>query len=99
MDEPIDWALCPLVEVNRRVLSGAPVLRRTRRPVSAILDNFDYGVSVAEISEQFEVREDRIPCDSGLRQEPPRGASCLMRMSQSVCAAFLPGTKSVPSSK
>jgi hypothetical protein len=34
-----------LVEVNPRVLSGAPVLRGTRMPVQAIVDNFDYGVS------------------------------------------------------
>jgi uncharacterized protein (DUF433 family) len=59
-EETIDWAQCPLVEVNPHVLRGAPVLRGTRMPVSAIVDNFDYGVSVAEISEQFEVPEDRI---------------------------------------
>jgi uncharacterized protein (DUF433 family) len=59
-EKAIDWALCPLVETNPRVLSGAPVLRGTRMPVNAIIDNFDYGVSVAEISEQFEVPEDRI---------------------------------------
>ena len=41
-EETIDWALCPLAEVNPRVLSGAPVLRGTRMPVSAIIDNFDY---------------------------------------------------------
>ena len=29
-------------------------------PANAIVDNFDYGVSVADISEQFEVPEDRI---------------------------------------
>jgi len=29
-------------------------------PVSAIIDNFDYGVSVEEIAEQFEVPLDRI---------------------------------------
>ena len=56
----IDWSQCPLVEVNPRVQSGAPVLRGTRMPVNAIVDNFDYGLSVAEISEQFEVPEDRI---------------------------------------
>lgn len=56
----IDWAECPLVEVNPRVLSGAPVLRGTRVPVNAIVENFDYGVSVAEISEQFEVPQDLI---------------------------------------
>jgi uncharacterized protein (DUF433 family) len=42
------------------VHSGAPVLLGTRMPASAIVDNFDYGVSVAEIVEQFEVPPDRI---------------------------------------
>jgi uncharacterized protein (DUF433 family) len=59
-EETIDWTLCPLVEVNPRVLSGAPVLRGTRMPANAIIDNFEYGLSIAEISEQFEVSEDRI---------------------------------------
>ena len=58
--EKIDWSECPLVEVNPRVQSGAPVLRGTRMPVNAIVDNYDYGVSVAEISEQFEVPQDLI---------------------------------------
>jgi uncharacterized protein (DUF433 family) len=39
--EKIDWSQCPLVEINSRVQSGAPVLRVTRMPVSAIVDNFD----------------------------------------------------------
>ena len=59
-EEQIDWSQCPLVEVNPRVQSGAPVLRGTRMPVNAIIDNFDYGLSVAEISEQFEVPQDSI---------------------------------------
>jgi uncharacterized protein (DUF433 family) len=42
------------------VQSGAPVLLGTRMPVNAIVDNFDYGVSVAEIVEQFEVQRDRV---------------------------------------
>jgi uncharacterized protein (DUF433 family) len=58
--EKIDWSECPLVEVKPGVQSGAPVLRGTRMPVSAIVDNFDYGVSAAEIAEQFEVPLDRI---------------------------------------
>ncbi len=58
--EKIDWSECPLVEVNPQVQSGAPVLRGTRMPVNAIVDNYDYGVSVAEISEQFEMPQDRI---------------------------------------
>jgi uncharacterized protein (DUF433 family) len=55
--ENVDWSDCPLVEVKPTVQSGAPVLRGTRLPVSAIVDNFDYGVSSAEIAEQFEVAQ------------------------------------------
>ena len=58
--DTIDWSECPLVEVKPNVQSGAPVLRGTRMPVAAIVDNFDYGVSVGEISEQFELEPDRI---------------------------------------
>ncbi len=58
--EKDDWSECPLVEVKPGVESGAPVLRGTRMPVNAIVDNFDYGVSVAEIAEQFEVPPDHI---------------------------------------
>ena len=59
-EEKIDWAECPLVEVNPRVQSRTPVLRGTRMPVNAMIDNFDYGVSIAEISEQFELAEEPI---------------------------------------
>ena len=58
--EKIDWSECPLVEVKPGVQSGAPVLRGTRMPAAVIVDNFDYGVSVAEIAEQFEIPPDRI---------------------------------------
>jgi uncharacterized protein (DUF433 family) len=58
--EKIDWSDCPLVEIKKEVQSGAPVLRGTRMPVDAIVDNYDYGVSVAEISQQFEIRPDQI---------------------------------------
>jgi len=58
--EKIDWSECPLVEIKLGVQSGAPVLRGTRMPAAVILDNFDYGVSVAEIAEQFEIPPDRI---------------------------------------
>jgi uncharacterized protein (DUF433 family) len=58
--DKIDWSECPFVEVKAGVQSGAPVLRGTRMPVDAIIDNFDYGVSVSEIAEQFELPPDRI---------------------------------------
>jgi len=56
----VDWPGCPLVELNPRVQSGAPVLRGTRLPVSAIVDNFDYGLGPADIAEQFEIPQDSI---------------------------------------
>ena len=58
--ETIDWSQCPLVEIKPGIQSGAPVLRGTRMPVNAILDNFDYGVSPAEIADQFEISPDVI---------------------------------------
>jgi uncharacterized protein (DUF433 family) len=54
------WSERPLVEMKPEVHSGAPVLRGARMPVRAVVDNFDYGVSVAEIAEQFEVPADLI---------------------------------------
>jgi uncharacterized protein (DUF433 family) len=58
--ERINWSECSLIEVRPGVQSGAPVLRGTRMPVDAIVDNFDYGVSVAEIAEQFEIPPDQV---------------------------------------
>jgi uncharacterized protein (DUF433 family) len=59
-EHKIDWSQCPLVESNAKVLSGAPVLRGTRMPADAIVDNFEHGVSVAEIAEQFEVAPEQV---------------------------------------
>ena len=63
----IDWSECPLVEIKPGVQSGAPVLRGTRTPVNAIVDNFDYRVSFAT----------RVKEIVALREETPRCASCL----------------------
>jgi uncharacterized protein (DUF433 family) len=59
-EEKIDWSESSLVEVKPEVQSGAPVLRGTRMPANAIVDNFDYGMSVSEIAEQFELPPDRV---------------------------------------
>jgi uncharacterized protein (DUF433 family) len=53
--ERADWSECPLVEVKLGVHSGVAVLRGTRMPADAIVDNLDYGVSASEVAEQFEV--------------------------------------------
>ncbi len=58
--EKIDWSECTLVEAKPGVQSAAPVLRGTRMPVSAIVDNFDYGVSPAEIAVQFQIPPEQV---------------------------------------
>lgn len=52
---PIDWSKCPLVEIDPSRLSGRPVLKGTRMPVEDIIANYEYGVSISEISAQFQV--------------------------------------------
>jgi uncharacterized protein (DUF433 family) len=59
-EQKIDWSQCPLVEIKPKVLSGMPVLRGTRMPADSIIENCDYGVSLAEISEQFELPLDQV---------------------------------------
>ncbi|MFZ0704300.1 MAG: DUF433 domain-containing protein [Candidatus Korobacteraceae bacterium] len=56
----IDWSECQLVESKPGVLSGAPVLSGTRMPVDAIVDNFDYGLTIRGIAEQFEIPIDHV---------------------------------------
>jgi uncharacterized protein (DUF433 family) len=58
--ERIDWSACALVEVKPGVHSGAPVLRGTRMPADAIVDNFDYGLNAEEIAAQFELAPDLV---------------------------------------
>lgn len=56
----IDWFHCSLVEVNPRKVSGAPILKGTRVQADAILENFDDGSPIEEISENFAVPESTI---------------------------------------
>ena len=56
----IDWSECPLVEIDPQIQSGAPVLRGTRMPVAAIVDNATYGESAAAIAELFEIPRERV---------------------------------------
>lgn len=49
----LDWSKCDLVEVDPSRVSGRPVLKGTRMPVEDIVANYEYGVSVHEISRQF----------------------------------------------
>jgi uncharacterized protein (DUF433 family) len=53
--ESLDWSGCPLVEIDSLRVSGRPVLKGTRMPVEDIVANYEYGVSINEISTQFQV--------------------------------------------
>jgi uncharacterized protein (DUF433 family) len=52
---PLDWSNCRLVEIDLSRLSGRPVVKGTRMPVEDIIANYEYGVSISEISTQFQI--------------------------------------------
>ena len=51
----IDWKQCSLVETVPGRLAGTPVLKNTRLPVEAILNNYDDGLEPDQVAEIFEV--------------------------------------------
>ena len=55
MEPWIDWTQCSLVETVLGRLAGAPVLKNTRLPVDAILNNYDDGLEPEQVAEIFEV--------------------------------------------
>ena len=50
----LDWSTCPHVESVPGKVSGAWVLRGTRMPVAAILENLEAGASVDDITEWYD---------------------------------------------
>jgi uncharacterized protein (DUF433 family) len=51
----LDWSQCPAVESIPGKVSGAWVLRDTRMPVSVIFENLEYGATLEEIIENYNV--------------------------------------------
>lgn len=49
-DSYIDWTGCELVERIPGKISGAPLLKNTRLPVEAILENYDAFVDIERLS-------------------------------------------------
>ncbi len=49
----MDWSGCELVEVIEGKVSGAPLLRGTRIPADAIVENLDAGSTFDEIVEDY----------------------------------------------
>jgi uncharacterized protein (DUF433 family) len=56
----IDWTDCPLVERNPLKLSGVPILKHTRLQADAIVENYESGSPIEEISENFSISEEII---------------------------------------
>ena len=56
----LDWSQCPAVESVPGRLSGAWVFRDTRMPVASIFENLEYGSSIEEIMEQYDVTREQI---------------------------------------
>ena len=56
----IDWTDCPLVEINPRKLSGTPILKGSRMPADAIVQNYRSGLPADEIAEVFELPADGV---------------------------------------
>ena len=50
----LDWSQCPAVESVPGKVSGAWVLKGTRMPVSAILENLEGGASVDDLLAWFD---------------------------------------------
>jgi uncharacterized protein (DUF433 family) len=54
-DGPFDWTTCERVEVIPGKVSGVPLLVGTRMPADSVLQHFEWGESVDEIVEQFDL--------------------------------------------
>ncbi len=50
----LDWSKCSAVERTPGKVSGAWVLKGSRMPVSAILENLEAGASVEDLIEWFD---------------------------------------------
>ena len=51
----MDWTLCPAVEINPLKLSGTPILKGSRMPADAIVENYRGGLPADEIAKVFEL--------------------------------------------
>jgi uncharacterized protein (DUF433 family) len=56
----LDWSQCAAVESIPGKVSGAWVLRDTRMPVSVIFANLEYGATIEEIIENYNVSREEI---------------------------------------
>jgi uncharacterized protein (DUF433 family) len=57
---PLDWSQCPAVESVPGKVGGAWVFKGTRMPVQTVFLNLEAGMSVQEITEEFDVTFDEV---------------------------------------
>ncbi len=56
----VDWSECDLVERNPLKLSGVPIVKHTRVQADSIVENYESGSPVEEISDNFRIPETTI---------------------------------------
>ena len=56
----LDWSQCPAVESVPGKVSGAWVFKGTRMPVQTVFANIEAGMSVQEITQVFDVKQDEV---------------------------------------
>jgi len=56
----LDWSQCPEVESIPGKVSGAWVFRDSRMPVKLVFENLQDGMTIDEITEQYDVTREQI---------------------------------------
>ena len=56
----MDWTDCPEVEIVPGKVSGVPILKGSRMPADAILENYTSGLPADEIAEVFQLPADGV---------------------------------------
>ena len=56
----MDWSGCELVESVAGKVSGLPILKGSRVPADAIVDNYECGESVEDIAYNFDLNPDDV---------------------------------------
>jgi uncharacterized protein (DUF433 family) len=56
----LDWSQCPAVESIPGKVGGAWVFRDSRMPVRLVFENLEDGMSVDEITEQYDVTREQV---------------------------------------
>lgn len=71
-DMKVNWAECPLIEVDPERQSGKPVFKGTRIPIDVVLNNIPDGGTedeIREILENFDVTRSQVDALLAIVQE------------------------------